>query len=425
MPMPCGREIGKFIKHPWIGIGFTLFLAVVAFRMNALISNLILVVAWVIFVICIFYLKEIKFKPLPDRFAWTVLSAFVFGFIFYFFLTPATIRPQQSNPSTPPIAPLMSAGSQTATSRTAPVTKISQSSNTTVKNNSDNIAVTGTNNQFSNQKFFGNFQGQMNFPANIGSLTINNPVYTNPPDTELRAWVTQVNETATFASNGILITTAQLSQLDKLLTKLDERTEDIQILPDGRTSLGGIVVGASRIMGGDRNAAILSFYRKDYHLAFQQSRKAIEDFESCPSNFIDEKITIAPVSKAVCYKVALLSAGFIGSNDLANEYAIKLVNIDPNSTNKMLLVLTLASLANQKHIENDYTDSFSLYQCAITNYESIKTNVPDLLTKENTIRLYVQSAQVAFQIGKTNEALEYSQKASEVFSKSTNTTNAP
>jgi tetratricopeptide (TPR) repeat protein len=170
-------------------------------------------------------------------------------------------------------------------------------------------------------------------------------------------------------------------------------------------------------MGGDRNAAILSFSRGDFHLALEQSKKAIADFESCPSNFIDERIIIAPISKATCYKYASTSAQILGSNELANEYALKLIEIDPSSTNKMLLATTLANMAIQRHAENNYTDSFRLYQSAITNYESCVTNLPDFLalTKRQLLSLYSFAAQNAFQIGKTNEAVEWANKATAVF----------
>jgi tetratricopeptide (TPR) repeat protein len=308
--------------------------------------------------------------------------------------------------------------SVTTTSNTySPVTQINQSSNVTVKNNSDNITIAGTNNQFSNQKFFGNFQGQMNFPANIGNLIINNPIYTNPPDTELRAFVTQINETATFASNGVLLSRSQLAYLTELLTKLNERTEDVQKLPDGRTSFGGIIGGASRVYGADRNNAIYSLASGNMHLALEQSQKSIEDFESCPSNFVNEMVNILPSSKAISYKVAMFSAGLLHSNELANDYALKLVGIDPNPTNKMYLVNTLGALAMQRHNENNYSNAFVLFQCAITNYESIPTNFPDRLTEEQAIELYGFAAQTAFMIGKTNIAIEYGMKAGDVLNK--------
>ena len=82
---------------------------------------------------------------------------------------------------------------------------------TMVGTNNTMNSQTGTNNQFSNLKFFGNFQGQI-IPANIGTFNYE-PIITNPPDTELRAWITNISETAAFASNGILLTTKQLSQL--------------------------------------------------------------------------------------------------------------------------------------------------------------------------------------------------------------------
>ena len=132
----------------------------------------------------------------------------------------------------------------------SPVPQVNQSSNVAMNNNSGNTTASGSNatlnyqngsnNQISSPNFSGSIQGQMNLPVNNGTVIINNPIYTNPPDRELRALVAQINDTATFASNGVFITKAQLLQLSILLTKLDERTEDIQELPDGRTSVGGI-----------------------------------------------------------------------------------------------------------------------------------------------------------------------------------------
>lgn len=314
----------------------------------------------------------------------------------------------------------------------SPVTQVNQPSNSTVNNNSGNIAINdngdsngqngiiqiGTNNLVSMQKFSGNFPGQMNIPANIGNLTINNnPIYTNPPDTELKAWVTQIQARVDSASTDITLTKKDIITLTALLTKLDERTEDVQKLRDGRTSFGGIVAGASRTYGADRNNAIFSYVRGNFHLALEQSRKAIDDFESCPSNFVNEMVTILPSSKAVSYRFASLSAQQLGSNELANEYALKAVSSDANFENKGLLVTTLADLAIENFRGNDLSNAFVFFQEAITNYQGIDTSVSNIMSDQDLIRMYSLAAISASQIGKTNDAFQYVDKIKEFSSK--------
>jgi len=312
-----------------------------------------------------------------------------------------------SNPVKSPIIQANSVGNSNS-----PVTQINQSSNVSLKNNSDNTIFSnqgnavyqkGTNNQILSPIFSGGIHGQMNLPVNNGTVNIYNPIYTNPPDTELRMYITQLWETVKFASNGVLLTRIQLEHLTELLTKIDRRTEDVHKLPDGRTSFGGIVGGASSVYGSDRNSGIESYDRGDYQLALEQSQKGIEDFESSPSNFVDEMVTILPASKALSYFNAGVSASMLSSNELAYEYALKAVAIEPTPLHQALIVSTLGNLAIESYSRADYSNTFYFGWPSITNYESIKyfTNGYSF---RNVKSVYNVTFVAANAIGRTNES---------------------
>jgi hypothetical protein len=288
---------------------------------------------------------------------------------------------------------------QAANGHNSPITTVSQSSNVVLKNNSPNTTQTFSSNTLT---------GQLNLPVNnSGNLTvnINNPIYTNPPDTELKKWITNLDFRIDQQGTNIELTRSDILNLTALLRKLDERTADVQRLPDGRTSFGGIVGGSSTVYGKDRNDGIASFYRGDYRLALEQSQKGIKDFESSPSNYWDEIVTIVPSSKATSYFYAGLSAARLGSNDLAYEYACKAVSFNSTPDHRILLVSALANLAGQKFNQNQFSNAFDYGWAAVTNYESVADSLTNgfSMTSNDVLLMFSETAASAHRLGKTNE----------------------
>lgn len=104
MCMSCGREIGEFIKHPWMGIVIAILLTVAAWKMNSHIANLLLVTAEVIFVYSVFYISAIRNKLMEPRILWTVLLGSVFGVVLYCGLWTPSVIPPKIVPQSPPLS---------------------------------------------------------------------------------------------------------------------------------------------------------------------------------------------------------------------------------------------------------------------------------------------------------------------------------
>jgi len=191
------------------------------------------------------------------------------------------------------------------------------------------------------------------------------------------------------------------------LKNLDERTEDIQKLPDGRTSFGGIVGGVSSIYGKDRNDAFDSFNRGDFRLAFEQSQKSIKDFESCPSNYLNEMIGIDPASKALSYAIAAVSAVHLGTNytELAYTYALNAIRLQSTSDYRAIFAITAANLSFQHYNQGHFSNAFFYGWLAVSNYEEVKKTLSHTkpIPKSEEQKMLTCTLAAAQEIGKTNE----------------------
>lgn len=294
--------------------------------------------------------------------------------------------------------------------------QVNQSSNTSIRNNSDNIAISnlgnaiqsGISNQISMQNLSGSFSGQTFGAATIGTLTINNaPIYTNMLDPEIKNWVSNIASKVELTSGEVSLTKKDILALTELLTKLDERTSDIHRLPDGRTSLGGqIAIGGASYLEKEFLSAATAFMNKNYYLCFTHSQKAISILESEPTGWVGgfEIISLPLKSKSAIYRLGSGAAFMVGSNDLMTIYAQQAVDLDSIPENTALLLHSLVYNSSLTATKRDFSNSFVFGHRAVTNYEHYIVSDPNLLPKETVISMYQLYEATALVLGKTEES---------------------
>ncbi|HTR41432.1 MAG TPA: hypothetical protein VMH87_07420 [Pseudomonadales bacterium] len=226
--------------------------------------------------------------------------------------------------------------------------------------------------------------------------------------------------------------TAQQSQARlETLTNIEERTSDIQRLPYGRTMFGGVLAGSPKVVLENVQNGLRCVAQHDLKGGLSYFEKAITAYESTtPSGVsMDNSASLTIYGKKMLYSNAGLAALGLGSNYLAFEYAKKADNISSDWISKTLLVGTAAGLAYIDSTNNNFSNSFELFQVAITNWESIDpTNKTKLaqtsMGQTNMIlALYQGAAVAALNVGRTNDALNYiikMQNISPVFKFATN-----
>ena len=251
----------------------------------------------------------------------------------------------------------------------------------------------------------------------LPSTAVNMFMSTTGAITELTATAKQLQ-----ASASQVPTKGQISDLD-------QKTSDIERLPDGRTKFGGVITGSPKVILDALTAGIQSLTNKDVSTALIYFQRAISAFEATTTSgvMIDTSKSLTPTGKSALYWYAGVSAQALGSNNVANEYAEKADKECSTPQTKLLLVTTLANQGLDSFAKGLFTNSFEFYQEAITNYESIviTNRNSNVINDTNILRLYGGATQVAFRIGKTNEAIRFGNIAAELFGKLTNHTNAP
>lgn len=216
---------------------------------------------------------------------------------------------------------------------------------------------------------------------------------------------------------------ASLSQFPTgQIADLDQKTEDLEKLPDGRTMFGGVLAGTPKVILELFNSAARSYSSSDFNTALISSQKAIKALDSsAPTGvFIDTSTRMSPHGEKLLYLLAASSAIRLGSNNIANEYAKRADKIEPDAQTKCLVASTLGNLAIGEFAKNNITNSFKLYQEAIANYESITNYNESMSDVGNLLILYAGAANAAFHIGKMDEGIRFATKASDYQTKMKN-----
>ena len=172
-------------------------------------------------------------------------------------------------------------------------------------------------------KFFQtNFAGQIQGPvmaSNVVNLTQNfyySP--SNAPDNQIQLWVSNIDSKVNAATNDIQLTRKDVLTLLSALKDLNERTKDIERLPDGRTKIGAVIV-ASIPSQADLTNALQMFAVGNYSEALRLATKAVETVELSETKGGFELRSLTEEGKGEIYALAAQSAQRAGSNFLANE----------------------------------------------------------------------------------------------------------
>jgi len=199
---------------------------------------------------------------------------------------------------------------------------------------------------------------------------------------------------------------------------LDQRTSDIEKLPDGRTKFGSYVSGSPKVVIEAWDAGVQSFTNNDFQSAllnFQRGINAVEASKQSGAIIEMGGGVMADGEARLCAMAAECSIQ-LHSNNLANEFAEKAVNMDSSPQYKILLTETTANLAVQNIRSNNLESAFGLYQMAITNYESIANDNTNKMPKFEEVRLYDEVANLALYLGRTNEADKWRKTLQEITS---------
>ncbi len=230
-----------------------------------------------------------------------------------------------------------------------------------------------------------------------------------PDESETKKSLAEIDRKVNAATNDIQLTRKDIAAITATLKELDERTEHIKRLPDGRTSFGGVVAGSSTKLPEEAASAIESLHKQDYSAAYTKSLNIISEFEAS-SNNIYEYVTILPRWKASIYGLATLSAYNLHSNLLATEWMVKAVAVDPTPLNKSFLVLLLAITAAGDFGTGQTSNAFTHIQKAVSTYETIDPPPTNIIASEQVNALYTMAQAIAALTGKTNEAMAFASK---------------
>ena len=216
------------------------------------------------------------------------------------------------------------------------------------------------------------------------------------------------------ATNRIELTVSEVRLLAQALRDLDQRTSDVEKLPDGRTKFGTIITGRPKAVIEAFGLAVQSYTNRDYAGSLNQARAGIEAFEASAVDGSLVSGEITPNAKGILYRIAGQSAQSLGSNILANQYAEKAVVVDPSNESRLLLATTLANLGSEKLRENDGLVALSFYSKAIDAYEASRkteNNQTASLFRIDANRIYGSAFTTAWALGSNALALEFAEKA--------------
>jgi tetratricopeptide (TPR) repeat protein len=202
--------------------------------------------------------------------------------------------------------------------------------------------------------------------------------------------------------------------LAQALRDLDQRTSDVEKLPDGRTKFGTVITGQPKAVIEAFGLAVQSYTNRDYARALNQARTGIEAFEASTveGSLVSGEIT--PNAKGILYRIAGHSAQCLGSNILANQYAEKAVVVDPIKESRLLLATTLANLGSEKLRESNGPVSLNFFSKAIDAYEASRNIENNQTGSSITIdgnRIYSSAFTTAWSLGSNALALEFAEKA--------------
>ena len=266
--------------------------------------------------------------------------------------------------------------------------------------------------------------GQNLAPLYAPQTTVNN--YYGPiSNTVTREAFELLESKVVSATNTIELTGAELRKLAQALRDLDQRTSDIEKLPDGRTKFGEYISGKPKVVIQAFNAAIQSYTNADYAAALKQAQQGIEAFETTKGGLIQTGGGITKEGKAMLYGLAAESAWKMGNNLLANGYAEKSAKTNPTAGAYFRLSDIQATLGRENLVKGKADEALIHFRKAIDSKESGQ-NAQDFqkesLNPQAVTVLYAMAAESASRCGSNDLALKFSEKIGRLFGAGTNTT---
>jgi len=199
---------------------------------------------------------------------------------------------------------------------------------------------------------------QTSMTGSAGSIALGNArdvtiQYQVSGDNLAKEAIQELDKKISETDDKVEVTRKELALITKALKDLDQRTSGIEKLPDGRTLFGKIVSGAPTIIIDEHNVAIKASNEKNFKESLKHSQTAIGIYEQTKEkvNEAQPKMTSGDLGNenaSKLYWLATLTAQQMHKNDIANEYAEKMVQINPSPLNKALLATTLFNLNKHK-----------------------------------------------------------------------------
>ena len=202
-------------------------------------------------------------------------------------------------------------------------------SQTTTAGNSGSIAITGS----------------------ARDVTIN---YQASGDNLAKEAIQELDRKILETDDKVEVTRKELALVTKALKDLDQRTSGIQKLPDGRTLFAKMISGDPNVVIDEHNVAIQASNAGNLAESLKHSQAAIEAYEQAKQKIVEARAGISmgggldSENAGKLYWLAAITAQQMQKNNIANEYAEKMVQINPSPLNKALLATTLFNLGRRE-----------------------------------------------------------------------------
>jgi tetratricopeptide (TPR) repeat protein len=205
----------------------------------------------------------------------------------------------------------------------------------------------------------GNKPAQMISVGNSGAITVTgntrdmNIVYQVSEDSMAKEAIKELDKRIAETDGKVDMTRKELALITQVLKDLEQKTSGIQRLPDGRTLVGKIVSGDPIVIIKEQNAAIQASDAKNFEESLKHSQVAIEAYEQTKEvlRTVQAAMTVGDLGNenvAKLYWLATLTAQQMHKNDIAFNYAEKMIQANPAPLNKALYATTLFNLGKRQ-----------------------------------------------------------------------------
>lgn len=227
-----------------------------------------------------------------------------------------------------------------------------------------------------------------------------------------------------FGSGNVQNIGTDSNTLSKVAS-LDEKTQDIVKLPDGRLKIGSVITGEPRAFIQEYAVGFQNLTNSNFEVALQHFQAAIHLVDLSGQT----ELPLRPDWSL--YAQAAFCAQKLEKYEIANQYALTATrwqNQDMHQEDFYLRMIGLLSfLADDNLKRMDFSNALALEQKAIQYYQSLVSTsqikpmsalgfglvarAKDTLSKipkTDVLRMFKVASYCAIQIGQTNEAIQFS-----------------